>query len=223
MFVVERKKRDFIDEIKQECGCNVGCLKCASKRVFAEKLARANIPIIYWKKRLTDFDGPINIKDDTEKYIGVLQDNFKAGRGICYTGTFGTGKTYASCSVLKFALMNNYSAYYTTLSDLVHYMTDHTNQSKFFELLFGSDFLCIDEVDSRHFAGTEQAESFFGRNFERIIRYRTQNMLPLILATNNATLDDAFAGQFRKVVESLLKVNTVVVPALGPDYRLRNE
>lgn len=221
MFVVDKKRSQAKQKIIQECGCEEGCSRCASKRRFVDKLADANVPAGYWFLKMKDFRGPVNLKNATQKYISNLGDNFSQGNCICFTGTLGTGKTYSSCAVLKRALMLDYDAYYTTLTDLVFYLTDYELKKQYYSRVSRADFLCIDEIDSRHLGDSEQAEGFFGRTFERIIRYRLQNQLPIILATNNAGLEEAFAGQFKKVVESLSRASTIVVPALGPDYRMR--
>lgn len=221
MYVVDKKREKAKQHLIEKCGCGVGCPKCAPSRRFIDQLSDANIPVAYWFLKMKDFAGPKSLKDATLRYIEDLDDNFDSGRSICFTGTLGTGKTYSSCAIMKNALMRGYEAYYTTLTDLVFYLTDRELKKTYFSKVTRADFLCIDEVDSRHLSDSESAESFFGRSFERIVRYRLQNNLPLVLATNNAGLEEAFAGQFKRVVESLSRSTTVVVPALGPDFRLK--
>jgi len=160
------------------------------------------------------------VKEKATEYVWALDARYAEGQGICFTGNYGVGKTTAACSILKSALLRGFSAYYTTLTDLVTYLTDFGTKSEFYQLVTGVDFLCIDEVDSRHFSDSEQAHQHFGSNFERIVRYRTQNNLPLIIASNNATLEEVFQGQYRRVVESLAASSITVVPSLGKDYRM---
>lgn len=220
MYVVDKKRLQGKQRIVDECGCGTGCIKCVAKRRFIDKLADANIPAAYWFRVLKDFKGPQNLKKAATVYINNLKNNFEEGLNLCFTGSLGTGKTYSSCAILKNALALGYEAYYTTLTDLTFYLTDYELQKAYFLKVSRADILCIDEVDARHFSDTEQSSNFFGRTFERVIRYRIQNALPTILATNNASLEEAFAGQFKKVIESLSTSGTIVVPALGPDYRL---
>jgi len=183
-----------------------------------DRLAEANIPTAYWFLKLKDFTGPKNVKDATTEYAQSIKERYMDGQGICYIGTYGSGKTTAACSVLKHALINGYSAYYTSLNDLVGFLTDYNTKSRFYDLVTRVDFLAIDEVDSRHFGDSDEAHAVFGSNFERVIRYRTQNQLPLVIASNNTSIEEVFKGQWRRVVDSLLN-NTKVVPVLGKDHR----
>jgi len=223
MYVVDKKRKQIKKKLIDECECASGCPKCALQVSFVDKLADANIPAAYWFRKLKDFYGPPNLKQAAQRYCKDISVMFDEGASICFTGNLGTGKTYSSCAILKTALMKGFDVYYTTLSDLVFYLSDYELKKEFFSKITRADFLCVDEVDSRHFSDSEQSESFFGRTFERVLRYRMQNGLPLILATNNANLEEAFGGQFKKVVESLSHNSTQVVPALGPDFRLRKE
>jgi DNA replication protein DnaC len=177
----------------------------------------------YWFLKLGEFKGPKIVRDNTSQYIADLKKNYALGRGICYTGSYGVGKTTAACAILKHAIINGYSGYYTTLSDLIGYLTSFDTKNEFYHLVTRVDFLCIDEVDSRHFSDSEEAHAMFGSNFERVVRYRTQNSLPLIVASNNATLEEVFTGQYRRVVESLSASSITVVPSLGKDYRMRGK
>ena len=102
---------------------------------------------------------------------------------------------------------------------MIHYLSDFETQNTFYDLVSKVDFLAIDEVDSRHFSDTEQAQQYFGSNFERIVRYRSQNNLPILLASNNSSLDEVFSGQHKRVIDSLLSNVSEVIPSLGKDFR----
>lgn len=167
---------------------------------------------------MKDFSGPKNVKDQTIKYITSIDEMYMTGKGLCFVGNYGTGKSSASCAVLKGALIKGYTAYYTTLNDLISYLTNYETKTEFYDVVSRSDFLCIDEVDSRHFSDSEDAHAMFGSNFERVVRYRAQNNLPLIIASNNASIEEVFTGQWRRVVDSLLS-SSEVIPSLGKDYR----
>lgn len=221
MFVVDKKKEEYKNEVMKECGCQIGCSSCAVRRRYIDMLSDSNIPCIYWNLKYSEFSGAITIKTATQNYAKSIRKNYANGLCIAYAGTPGTGKTFSACTILKTALATGYSAYYTTLTDMAHYLTDFSYRDKFYHKISRVDVLCIDEVDSRHFAESDASSGFFGRFFERIIRYRIQNKLPIIISTNNAKLEDAFSGQFKKIVESLASANTIIVPSLGLDYRLK--
>jgi len=221
MIVVEKKRTLFKERMKSECVDCKGptCSSCIKKCQMIDKLADANIPVIYWTLKMKDFIGPLNLKNITTDYISSLQGNYANGLGICFVGSYGTGKSTAGCAILKNALMHGYSAYYTTLTDMISYMMDFDTKSEFSSLTTRTDFLFIDEVDSRHFSSSDEAQKVFGSNFERVIRYRVQNQLPTIIASNNSSLEEVFSGQYSRVVESLTSSTVTVVPSLGKDIR----
>jgi DNA replication protein DnaC len=221
MTAMEKKKSIAKKRLIDECGCVSGCAKCSSQRIFIDTMADANIPEAYWTLSYKTFSGADVIKTSTVAYTGSIDEKFSSGTSVCYAGPPGTGKTMSACTILKAALAGGYSAYYTSLSDLVHYLTDHNYKTSFYHKLTGVDFLCIDEVDARHFAETETSENFFGRSFERIFRYRVQNRLPTIFATNHLSLSEAFVGQFKKIFDSIGALSVETIPSMGPDQRLK--
>lgn len=189
------------------------------KNRFIDAMANCNIPVNYWFLKFSNFNGSSHIKEETVEYVKSLKYNFEKGAGLCYAGNLGTGKTFAICSILKSAIKVNYSAYYTTLSDLPHYFMDRRYSDEYYDLCTKSDFLAIDEIDARHISNSEEANKLFGTFFERIIRYRQQNSLPMILGTNHPDLTGIFKGQHLKAIESLLSQQIKLVPALGKDFR----
>ena len=223
MFVLSKKLELVKQDIIGRCGCQTGCSKCSSQLRFITRLADAGIPVAYWFLKMSDFSGAENIKKATETYIASIKQSYQDGSCICFAGTLGTGKTYSMTNILKAALAKDFTAYYTSLSDIVNNLTNFETKYRYNDLVCHSDFLAIDEVDSRHIASSDAAKDFFGANFERIIRFRVQNKLPTLMATNNAGIEEAFGGQFRKTIESLASSKMLVVPALGKDYRLSGE
>lgn len=226
MFVIEKKRAVAKQRIFENCqnacpaaGGGIGCPLCYKKAQFIERLAEANVPVNYWFLKLRDFTGPENVLTSTKDYIAQIDKRYDDGVSICFVGQYGAGKTYSICSILKNALVKEYSAYYTSLSDMIQYLTSYTTQASFYNLVTQCDFLAIDEVDSRHFSNTDQAQQLFGSTFERVVRYRTQNSLPIVIASNNASLEEVFTGQYKRVIDSLLSQNMSVVPVLGKDFR----
>lgn len=215
----EKKVGLVKDAVIKACGCAAGCPKCAKELQFVAKMSDACIPLLYWDLRMSDFRGAPQIKKATEKYIEELSSNFAAGTNVCFSGTLGTGKTYSMTNILKAALTKNYSCLYITLSEMVSLLTGPSTRHTSFETMAGVDFLAVDEVDSRHIAQSDAAQDFYGAAFERVLRSRIQNRLPILMATNNASLDEAFSRQFQKTIESL-SANCIVVAALGKDFRM---
>ena len=222
MSVMEKKKELAKLEISSKCGCVSGCSTCSTTRSFVDSLADANIPEAYWMLSYKSFTGSDHIKKSTEEYIENMPANYRSGTSVCFAGSPGTGKTMSACTIIKAALKNKYTGYYTTLSDIASYLADNLYKTQLYHKLINVDFLCIDEVDSRHFADTESSENFFARSFERVFRYRIQNRLPIIFATNHASLNEAFTGQFKKIFESIGSQSVKTIVSVGVDHRLRS-
>lgn len=222
MSIIEKKKDLAKKEISKQCGCTDGCSSCSATRSFIDSLADANIPEAYWMLSYKTFSGSEHIKKSTEDYVSCLPDNYRRGTSICFAGSPGTGKTMSACTIIKAALKSKYTGYYTTLSDIASYLADNLYKSQFYHKLINVDFLCIDEVDSRHFADTESSENFFARSFERVFRYRVQNRLPIIFATNHISLNEAFTGQFKKIFESIGSQSVKTIVSVGADHRLKS-
>ncbi len=219
--VIDRKKKLAKQQIAEECGCKVGCTKCSSKRAFIDSMSDCNIPEAYWMLSYADFKGSPHIKSETELYIKSLTDNYRSGKSLCYAGSPGTGKTMSACTILKAALAEGYLTYYTSLSDLAFYLTDFNYKTSYYHQCTRVDFLCIDEVDARHFAETDNSENYFARSLERIFRYRVQNRLPIIFATNHSNMSEVFTGQFKKIFDSISAPTVHTISALGVDHRLK--
>ena len=183
-----------------------------------EDFGEANIPYIYWDLKLDNFKSNPTLKTFLQGYMDNLKENLNEGKGFCLLGTFGVGKTTACSIVLKKAVINNYDAYYTTLIDAVNYMKNYETKGFFESKMFGSQIVVIDEVDSRHFSGSDEAMQLIGSTFEKIIRYRTQNKMTTLIASNNNSLEEVFTGIYRRVISSISSSSEIVV-CVGKDLR----
>jgi DNA replication protein DnaC len=196
-----------------------------SQQVFVDKMAAANIPVAYWFLPFSSFSGSDDIKTAVAAYMGTAESNYSAlvekcqsGKGICFAGNYGVGKTYAICSILKTALLAGKTVYYTSLPEMSTMLTSR-DKDAYLSNCIKSEFLAIDEMDSRHYSSSEEAQNFFGSMVEKIIRSRVQNRLPLLIGTNHKSPVLAFSGQHSRVLDSLLSQTCDVVVALGKDYR----
>lgn len=188
---------------------------------FIDKMASANIPVVYWLLPMSQFNGSAEVKEATFSYVAKLSENYAAGKGVVFAGSYGVGKTYALCSILKSALVLGYSAYYTSISDMSFYISSK-DKGDYWRLCMRSDFLVFDEMDSRHVSRTEASASFFGSSAEKIIRERVQNKLPTLFATNHNSIAPVFTGQHEKAIMSLIAPCTTTIQALGRDYRKKD-
>jgi DNA replication protein DnaC len=214
------KKRDFVKErIKQEHGCDASCQECTKKFMVIDDMDEANIPAEYWMLTMKSFAGSPKLKEIVESYIANLKDRYMSGKSMCLSGSQGTGKTMSAICILRAAIKSGFRVYYLTASDLLAGITDFRNSSELRYRLKNSDFLVIDELDSRFFTSDSVKELFSGV-YESIFRHRAQNMLPTIICTNETgDLLNVFYGQGVQSINSLNSRYLEMIPVAGLDFR----
>ena len=75
----------------------------------------------FGKKYLKD------VKDFVRQYLTDLVQNIEEGRGICFIGSNGVGKSFLSCIILKEAYRHRYSCRRVTFSSYISAYTESWN------------------------------------------------------------------------------------------------
>ena len=75
----------------------------------------------FGKKSLKD------VKDFVRQYLTDLVQNIEEGRGICFIGSNGVGKSFLSCIILKEAYRHRYSCRRVTFSSYISAYTESWN------------------------------------------------------------------------------------------------
>jgi len=178
----------------------------------------ANIPVRYWDLEMhRDFEGDESVLSFYKSLVSDVPKMYNTGLSLILAGSFGRGKTMIATNMLKRTLEKGYIGLYVGLNDVISAVTSAERFKARRELL-DSHFLVIDEFDSRHMANTENAQDFFGRIIEDILRIRLNNQLPIILCTNNVNVVAAFRNSLQESLASLMNYMDIM-PVLGPDYR----
>ena len=215
-------KKDLVKKrVTSDHGCEGPCTKCARIHQLIDLMFEANIPVGYWFLTMKDFKGASELKEIYDEFVGNLSDKYMAGISICFAGNQGTGKTMSSICILKQALKKGYSAYYTTATDILNNMTDFKNNGELRDKLRNTDFLVIDELDSRFFT-SDSVKELFCSIYENVFRFRAHNMMPTIICTNETEgVLKVFHGAGVQSIESLNHQYLKVYPVVGPDFRKR--
>lgn len=218
-----KKVRRAKEQIVEKClDCQgKGCSSCFSFCTYIDKMAEIEIPVDYWFREMKDFYGEENFKQAILQYSGDISGEYDRGSALCLTGERGRGKTMAACSVLKKALLEDYTGFYVTLVEAVSKLMSPESYN-FRRLVRRCDFLVIDEVDQRFFPKQGSME-LYGNHFENMVRSRFQNKLPTIICTNSSDTGQIFGGEFGKSFESLGSQFVRVLPAGGKDARKGRE
>lgn len=213
-------KRELIKrKIVAEHGCAGACIRCTKVQAMIDKMGDSNIPVGYWFLNMKGFKGPQQLADVTNEYIKDLDVNYLSGKSICVSGNQGIGKTLSAICILKAALKANRSAYYITASDMMSEVANYDNNVNIRKILRESDFLVIDELDSRFFT-SDSVKEFFSSIYENIFRFRSHNTLPTILCTNETeNVLNVFSGQCVQSIKSLHTQYLINYPMAGLDVR----
>jgi DNA replication protein DnaC len=217
------KKKELIKrKIKDNHGCLGDCPRCFKHHVLIDKMEESNIPVGYWMLTMKNFYGSDILKGIIEDYIKQIDGKYENCESICLSGNQGTGKTMSSILILKQAIKNGYSAYYTTAIDMFNEIISGNNyflKSK----LKTTDFLIIDELDSRFFP-SDAVKELFSSVYESIYRTRCHNLLPTIICTNETeNILNVFYGAGIQSIDSLNKQYLKIYPFAGKDFRKNME
>jgi DNA replication protein DnaC len=206
-------------KIFAECECKIGsCIDCQKKASRIDRYHSAGIPTIYWKSSFKDFVGDKNFANVFRGYLKDINRIYDEGSSIILVGSLGVGKTYSTCCLLKIAIVNDYSAIYTTMADIVNQVI-RDNSGSYIQSLLSADFLAIDELDPRWIFPSEKSEQLFGSTMEYLLRSRFQNGLPTIMCSNADDVDKIFAGNFGRTFKSLRTHHVEVIYVGGKDHR----
>ena len=214
---IDKKKELIKQKVRNEYGEGS---KTTKIHRLIDQMSESNIPTGYWFLTMDKFEGSPKLKETVDQYIANLQENYMEGKSICFAGNQGTGKTMSSICILKSAIKKGFSAHYTTASDMLSDLSDReTNHVR--HILRHTDFLVIDELDSRFFTSDSVKELFSGK-YENIFRYRSHNQLPTIVCTNETeNVLNVFSGPGVQSIESLNNQYLTVYPVVGKDFRKR--
>src|SRR5258708_2776492 len=122
------KKREVLQKkIKDACQeCyGQGCKSCANKIEIINIYSNIGIPVLYWNLSLETFDGDENFKKRIKEFLNNINELYADGKSLVLFGSFGVGKTWAACEILKRAMNNNYSAKYITMQECVDFFVSH--------------------------------------------------------------------------------------------------
>jgi DNA replication protein DnaC len=218
--MIPSRKLNFLKaKIKKECQTcfGEGCSSCQKKTSRLMKYASSGIPIDYWLLSFKNFEGDPNFGKIIKIELSNIDKMYEEGGSLAFVGNLGTGKTYAACCLLKMAIVSGYSAKYINMADVIE--ESIRGNSAFFDEITNTDYICIDEFDSRWVYPSEKAEQLFGQTMERILRQRFQNKMPTIICSNTPELKNVLAGDFSRAVDSLFSKYVRVLYVSGKDFR----
>ena len=185
------------------------------------ELLRAGIPQIYWPLGLKDFFGDKRAKAIVERYIGMLDEAFKEGQGLLFSGKHGTGKTMLSCVILKEALKKGYTIRYLDtpkiLDNIMAGFGDKQIKSRLETIVAGTEFLVIDDFGKEYKGVGDKLMPMVQLEFDRILRMRINRGKVTIGTTNyeKKIIEKVYGDS----VCSVFLGHMQVINVAGGDYR----
>lgn len=192
---------------------------CELQRLLYKHYLAANIPSRYHDICLEPhFIGAdrIDVLRVTDDYLANFENYQHFGLGLTFAGAFGSGKTFAMCSVLKSLLKRGKSVYFITFDELINVWgaswSDDEAKQLLNDRLLTVDILGLDELKS----DPRNAGGFLQNGLDNVIRHRTANRIPTLITTN--MLPSQEEVEFPKVF-SLLSESNERVYLTGEDVR----
>lgn len=184
------------------------------------------VPKRFCDKTIEDYDtfgkrSLSEVKEFVRKYIVNLHDNIREGRGICFIGSNGVGKSFLSCIILKEMYRNRYSCRRVTFSSYISAYTEGWNtknkgekdvlESELYEKYKAVEFLVLEEI------GKEIDSKIAKPILEDLLRYREEHGLVTIICTNMTPKD--IKDSYGASICSLINGNMTVIVIDSDDMR----
>jgi DNA replication protein DnaC len=211
------------EDVARPCECRQQRLKKGRNRGVASVIPRKFQGVSFDRPPISDMARDFQARaavDEIKHYLGDLDENLAAGRGVWLYGDPGTGKTTLAMLVSKVALERNHSvAIYSLPKLLAHIRRTYDAEPggdsyiAFFERLTSVDLLHIDDL------GAEKRSDWVLEQLYALINERYEAQRSILVTTN---LDEAELKEQigRRTVSRLVEMcGGCMVPMHGEDRR----
>jgi len=155
------------------------------------------------------------------RFVGGIDDNIDAGRGLWFYGDVGTGKTSLAMLVSKAALEAGRSVAIYSVPRLLAEIKDTYDRDsgdsymQLFRRLCAVDLLHLDDL------GAERSTEWVLEQLYSIVNERWQNQRSIVVTTNLMSLDDLREQLGTRTVSRLNEIcDDGPIPIMGPDLRI---
>ena len=205
-------ERDGVEYVA-ECDC----LKRDKEQKKLHDLFRsAKVPERYIDKSLDNFiqfrqpDAYKTAKTFLEKWPDIK----KAGRGICFVGDVGTGKTHLSFAVFNDLVRRGVSGLAVTVPDLMDELRPRSEEKQMeqIETLKTIDILLLDDL------GAQRNTPWVTERLFIIINARYNNLKPTIITSNSRLEELDKVEGWKRIVDRISEMCRAV-KVEGPSFR----
>jgi DNA replication protein DnaC len=211
------------EDVARACECRAERLRKASNRGVASVIPARFRGVSFDRPPLSDMARDFQARagvDEIRSYVGNLDENLAAGRGVWLFGDPGTGKTTLAMLVSKTALERKHSVAIYSLPKLLARIRQTydaepggDSYSTFFQRLTSVDLLHIDDL------GAEKRSDWVLEQLYALIneRYETERA---ILVTTNLDEGELKEQIGQRTVSRLVEMcGSCMVPMHGDDRR----
>ena len=209
-FVVDEATNDARD-----CRCRAQRVSRARARSLSGIIPRKYRGVSFDRPPVTEIAAPVTAA--VRRYVGRIDDNLAAGRGLWFFGSVGTGKTTLAMLVSRHALEAGHSVAIYSLPRLLAQIRttfddDRANSyTGLLDRLTAVDLLHIDDV------GAEKTSPWVLEQLYAIVNARYEDERAVIITTNLER--DELAAQINERTVSRLEEMCEVLPLWGDDAR----
>jgi DNA replication protein DnaC len=199
----------------RDCRCRAQKVGRARARSLSGIIPRKYRGVSFDRPPVTEIAAPVTAA--VRRYVGHIDDNLAAGRGLWFFGSVGTGKTTLAMLVSRHALDAGHSVAIYSLPRLlaeIRTTFDDERGTSYVDLLdrlTSVDLLHIDDV------GAEKTSPWVLEQLYAIVNARYEDERSIIITTNLER--DELAEQINERTVSRLEEMCEVLPLWGADAR----
>jgi DNA replication protein DnaC len=182
----------------------------------------ANIPKNFWDLEFNfDYFTPEFVRENQKSleaittYASEFAKVLKTGTGLYLCGSYGVGKSFIGCSILKKALEQKFKTYFILLSELINLahkaLRDDKAKDFLYYMISDVDFLLVDEINKKY--ETKLIDAMLDELFKK--RYYTNK--PFIV-TSNDNPEKVLEG-FGKGIYEIFSEKLITVSLVGESFR----
>jgi DNA replication protein DnaC len=198
-----------------DCRCRAQKMSRARSRSLSGVIPRKYRGVSFDRPPVTEIAAPVTMA--VKRYVGRIDEQLDAGRGLWFVGSVGTGKTTLAMLVARHAIEAGRSVAIYSLPRLLAQIRttfDDDASNSYVELLdrlTAVDLLQIDDV------GAEKTSPWVLEQLYAIVNARYEDERSMVITTNLER--DALADQINERTVSRLEEMCEVLPLFGTDAR----
>jgi DNA replication protein DnaC len=206
------------DNTAAPCECRNERIVRAVSRGMGTGIPKRFRGVSFDRAPIVDLDA--QILRQVRQFVGKIEQNVDAGKGLWFAGDVGTGKTSLAMLVTLAAERAGKSVLVYPITRLLAeikdtYDNDHgASYMQFFNRVCSVDLLQLDDL------GAEKRTDWVLEQLYSIVNERWQDERSIIVTSNTMNLDELREQLGPRTVSRLVEICDEPLPLMGPDLRI---